>query len=117
MGPQALLLSREVMFLHRLALAMARPVSELKRTMSWVELQRWRAFDVLHPLPDRLADIHHGILMSALCNITRGEGSAPAVAADFFVLREPQAEPEVATPDDGLTEADRLQRIWQLNGG
>jgi hypothetical protein len=101
------------MFLHRLALAMGRPVSELRRTMSFAEMLDWRTFDSLHPLPDRLPDIHHGILMSALVNITRGGDRAPAQAADFFVLRERVDEPEI---ENGLSEAERLQRLWQGGG-
>ena len=92
---------------------MARPVNELKRTMSWRELHSWQVFDALHPLPDRLPDIHHGILMSTLVNMMRAQHQPPAVATDYFVLREPiRSEPEVARAD-GLTEAERLKRIWE----
>lgn len=82
--------------------------------MTWRELQRWQVFDALHPLPGRLSDIHHGMLLSALCNIVRSEGSTPAVASDFFVIRERTLEPEAEQPSD-LSEAERLQVIW--NGG
>lgn len=103
---------REQMFQHRLALAMGRTVSELKQSMSWRELQRWQMFDALHPLPGRLSDIHHGMLMSALCNLTRSADSPAAVAADYFVIREPRLEPEAETQPSELTEAERLQRMW-----
>lgn len=80
--------------------------------MTWYEFQQWHRFDSLHPMPDRLADIHHGILMSALVNITRAEGSAPADAADYFVLRARAGEPETERTD-GVSEAERLQAIWR----
>jgi len=107
---------REVMFQHRLALAMGRTVGELRRAMSWRELQRWQLFDVLHPLPDRLADLHHGILISTIVNIMRSSDAPPAIPADFFVLRERAIEPEAEQQQsDGITEAERLQTLW--NGG
>jgi len=79
--------------------------------MSFAEMLSWRTFDALHPMPDRLPDIHHGILMSAIVNMQRDPKSMPATAADFFVFRERFAEPELE--DQGLSEAERLQRIWQ----
>lgn len=109
-------MKREVMFQHRLALAMGRTVRELRRSMSWRELQRWRVFDVLHPLPDRLADIHHGILLSTIVNIMRSADQPPAIPADFFVLRERELEPEAEPQHSDLTEAERLQVLWN-NGG
>lgn len=107
-------MTRELMFLHRLALAMGRSVSELRRTLTWRELADWIKFDALHPLPDRLADLHHGILMAALVNITRAPEGTPAVPADFFVLRERHVEPEVEDPQ--LSEADRLAVVWRGGG-
>lgn len=115
-SPRAKTLSmpRELIFLHRLALALGRTVQELRHTMTWRELINWQRFDNLHPLPSTLADIHHGMLMSAIANVTRGADSQPALASDFYVLRERVSEPEVIEP--GLTEAERLQRIWTGGG-
>lgn len=107
-------MSRELMFLHRLALAMGRTVHELRHSMSWRELQDWRRYDILHPLPDKLPDIHHGILISTLVNLTRSAETMPAVPADFFVLRDRAIEPEADVPQ-GMSEAERAQAIW--NGG
>jgi hypothetical protein len=106
-------MTRERMFQHRLALQMGRTVRELKRSMSWAEYDCWRRFDALHPLPDKLADIHHGILMAALVNLTRAQHSVPAIPGDFFVLRDPEPRFDPEAPLPGETEVDRVRRLWE----
>jgi hypothetical protein len=77
--------------------------------MSKRELYHWHLFDAAHqPLPDRLADIHFGMVLSAMVNLMRSADSAPVAASDFFVIRDrsPAAGPEVQ-------EIDRLRAQWR----
>jgi hypothetical protein len=96
-------------FLHRLALALHKTVAELEVSMSERELRHWRWFDAAHePLPDRLADIHFGMVLSAMVNLMRSPDSVPAAPDDYFVIRDRTAptEPEVS-------EIDRLRAQWR----
>lgn len=69
----------------------------------------WLRFEARHqPLPDRLADLHSGLICSLAVNLTRGADQPPATPADFFVIREPQ--PAI---DDGVGEVDRQMRSWR----
>jgi hypothetical protein len=71
-------------------------------------LRHWQWFDMAHePLPDRLADIHNGMIMATMVNIMRAPESAPVAPSDFFVIRE-RAEPEEPVP-----EIDRLRAQWR----
>lgn len=70
------------------------------------ELLHWQLFDAVHePLPDRLADIHFGMVLSAMVNLMRSTDSAPVSASDFYVIRDraTPAEPEI----------DRLRAQWR----
>jgi hypothetical protein len=78
--------------------------------MSHRELMDWYRFEALHqPLPDRLADLHSGMLCSVIVNLVRSAESTPASPSDFLVIREPEAPP----PDDGLSEVDRQRIAWR----
>lgn len=97
------------MFLHRLALALHRTVAELEASMTQRELRDWRLFDAAHaPLPDRLHDIHTGVLASVMVNLQRAADAAPATPADFFVIRD-RSRPAVDEP----REIDRLRAQWR----
>lgn len=77
--------------------------------MSWNELRDWRRFETIHPLPDRLADIHNAMLCSIVVNLVRSPDAAPVTTPEFFVLRD---RPEPAAPDE-VSEAERLSVIWR----
>ncbi len=76
--------------------------------MSIRELNDWRRFEALNrrPLPDKLSDVHFGMVLSAMVNLMRTSEAPPANAADFFVLRDHHSEPEVP-------EIDRLRAQWR----
>lgn len=77
------------------------------------ELIDWLRFEGHHePLPDRLSDIHHAVLVSVTANLQRGPDTPAFTAADFFVIRQPQPAPR----DDGLTEVERQMRNWRGDG-
>ena len=79
--------------------------------MSLRELLSWQRFEALHqPLPDRLSDIHFGMVCSIMVNLMRTADASPAPASDFFVLRERKPAP---APSDGLSEIDRLRLQWR----
>jgi hypothetical protein len=97
-------------FLHRLALAMHRPVDELTRSMSMRELLDWQRFEVNHqPLPDRLSDIHIAMVCSIIVNLARSPESMPVQLADFLILRDRQPEPNA----DRVSEVDRQMANWR----
>ena len=78
--------------------------------MSARELSDWARFDALNqPLPDRLSDLHFGLLCSVMVNLQRSADASPVLASDFFVIREPEPPP----PDDGLSEVDRQMLNWR----
>ena len=68
----------------------------------------WRRFELQAPLPDRLIDIHFGMVCSIMVNLMRSADTTPAQPSDFFVLRE--GEPK---PDTGMSEIDRLRLQWR----
>ena len=68
-----------------------------------VRLGRLEAFH--EPLPDRLADLHSGLL-ALVVNLVRRPMPAGA-ASDFFVIRDREAT------DDGLSEVDRQMAHWR----
>lgn len=73
------------------------------------ELRDWQWFDMAHePLPDRLADIHNGMIIATMVNIMRAPDSPPVLPSDYFVIRErePGAQP-------ALSEIDRLRAQWR----
>ena len=75
--------------------------------MSKRELFHWQLFDAAHePLPDKLADIHCGMVLATMVNLQRAADSAPVAASDFYVIRDRTPEPEVA-------EIDRLRAQWR----
>jgi len=77
--------------------------------MSTRELRDWQWFDAVHePLPDRLADIHTGMILSTMVNLQRAPDAAPVAPDDFFVIRDrtAPAKPEVS-------EIDRLRAQWR----
>ena len=77
--------------------------------MSMRELRDWQWFDAVEePLPDRLADIHNGILASLMVNIMRAPDSAPVSPADFLVIRDRTAPAQPEVP-----EIDRLRAQWR----
>lgn len=81
--------------------------------MTQRELVDWARFESLHePLPDRLFDIHLGMLCSVVINLARSADAQPVMASDFFVIRPP---PQPA-PDDGLSEVERQMRNWRGDG-
>jgi hypothetical protein len=91
-------------------LALHMTVGHLERAMSHRELRDWRLFEALNqPLPDRLADIHNGLLCSLMVNLVRSEDSPAVRPDDFFVIREP-VSPQA---DDGLSEVDRQRLAWR----
>ena len=72
------------------------------------ELRHWRLFDALHvPLPDRLADIHCGLLSSIMVNLQRAVDSAAVTPSDFYVIRDR------SSPDPEVSEIDRLRAQWR----
>jgi hypothetical protein len=83
-------------------------VGELETTMTRRELMDWRRFELQAPLPDRLIDIHFGMVCSIMVNLMRSADTTAAQPSDFFVLRE--REPQ---PDDGMSEIDRLRLQWR----
>ena len=77
--------------------------------MSVRELHDWMRFEGWHqPLPDRLGDIHVGLLCSIMVNLVRSADAMAAQPSDFFVIRD--REPP---PDDGLSEIDRQMLSWR----
>jgi hypothetical protein len=85
-------------------------VAELKASMSMRELRDWQRIDAGYvPLPDRLADIHFGMIASIMVNLMRSADAAPATPADYFVIRD--REPTVARPQ--AQDIDRLRRAWR----
>lgn len=97
------------MFLHRLALALHKTVAEIEAAMTKRELLHWQLFDAAHePLPDRLADIHFGMVLSAMVNMMRSPDSAPASPSDFYVIRD-RTEPA----PEAVPEIDRLRAQWR----
>jgi hypothetical protein len=96
--------------LHRLALALHRTVGELEVTMTERELRDWYRFEALHELlPDKLADLHHALLCSIVCNVARSADAAPFGPADFYCIRD-RAPPRAA---DAESEVDRQMRAWR----
>jgi hypothetical protein len=91
---------------------LGRTVRELEQTMSLRELRDWQWFDAVYePLPDRLADIHVGMLASLIVNLVRSNESTPATPGDFFIIKDrtaPQPQPQ---PQE--REIDRLRRQWR----
>lgn len=98
------------MFLHRLALALHRTVAEIERDVSYRELLAWRRFDVIHPLPDRLADIHHARLCHLVVNLA-GTADHTIEPRDFLVLKDDALYGQPV--GDGRTEAERLEAEWR----
>jgi len=68
------------------------------------ELRDWCAFQIDHPLPDELADLHSALLCSVVANIARGSDSAPFRLTDFLMLKP--------SPDEvvELSEAERFRQ-------
>lgn len=97
-------------FLHRLALALHRTVAELERTLSHREMMEWARFDIDHPLPDRLADIHHARLCTLIVKLAGSDAQA-VEPRDFLVLRDHVLDGHAVA--DGLTEAERLEAQWR----
>jgi hypothetical protein len=96
-------------FLHRLALALHKTVAEIEAQMTMRELRHWQLFEGAHePLPDRLSDIHTGVLASLMVNIMRSADAEPARPQDFFVIRDRAAPAEPA-----VREIDRLRAQWR----
>jgi hypothetical protein len=78
--------------------------------MSKRELFHWQLFDALHePLPDKLADIHCGMVLSTMVNLQRTADSAPVAPSDFYVIRD--RAPAPAEPK--VSEIDRLRAQWR----
>jgi hypothetical protein len=97
-------------FLHRLAMALHKTVAEIEGTMSLRELRNWQWFDATNePLPDRLADIHNGMILSAMVNLNRAPESAPVLPSDFYVIRDRTERPA----DEPVPEIDRLRAQWR----
>jgi hypothetical protein len=54
-----------------LALALGKTVRQLLAEISSAELNEWRAYSMLEPFGEQLADLRHGIALSALANLHR----------------------------------------------
>jgi hypothetical protein len=54
-----------------LALALGKTVGQLLAEISSLELTEWRAYAVLEPFGEPLADQRHGIALAALANLHR----------------------------------------------
>jgi hypothetical protein len=54
-----------------LALALGKTVRQLLAQISSEELTEWRAYSVLEPFGEQLADQRHGIALAALANLHR----------------------------------------------
>ena len=77
--------------------------------MSLRELRDWQWFEAAHePLPDRLADVHNGMIASLMVNLNRTAESAPVTPADFFVIKDRTAPTKPEVP-----EIDRLRAQWR----
>lgn len=92
---------------------MHRTVRELETTMSHRELMDWLRFEATtSPLPDRMLDLHFGVVSSLIVNAARSADSQPVVPSDFLIIRDRPA-PAEQQQDGGLAESDRLRAIWQ----
>lgn len=79
--------------------------------MSHRELMDWLRFEAAtSPLPDRLADLHFGIVSSLIVNAMWSSASEPASPADFLVIREP---PRLEPGTEGASEAERAAATWR----
>ncbi len=73
------------MFWFRLALALGRPVGELKRTISSREFTQWLAFYRLDPFGGYRQDVHAGIIASTIANVNRSRKTKAFKVEDFVV--------------------------------
>lgn len=65
------------MFYFRLALALGMTVREMLSRIDSAELTEWRAYAMLEPFGEIIADQRHGILTSTLANVNRDPKKTP----------------------------------------
>lgn len=69
-----------------MALALGKTAGELEATMSAREFQDWRTFEISHPLPDVMEDLHTALLCVVASNIMRSADSTPAKLSDYMIM-------------------------------